>query len=386
MFLGHAHAQCFTGHGDTQLSDQSVVSLITVTPGNQIHTFWGHTALRIQDPVNGIDFMYNYGAFQFDAYFVPKFVYGELDYMLCVSHMRQEKRKYELQKRSLIEQKLRLTQIERQEIFNFVENNALPENRTYRYDFLFDNCSTRLRDLLEDVLGNRLTYHTEAPDSTYRQILQPAVHAYPFLSLGIDVALGLPVEQKPSARELMGLPLYMMKSYDGAKVEVDGDSLPLVFEKSTILSVDVPEGESERGHARILFYSLIWGLFLLSLWVSYAKASYCIQLRSWFDRFLFGLVGLSGILAVFLWFIALHNVTNNNLNLLWAWPTHFGIIWMLSHQKEIVKVYMRICAITLMIFLCGWSFWPQELNVNQVPIILALLVRSAWWGWSSQKK
>ena len=154
--MGRAQGQCLS-HIGTTLSDQAVISLITVSPGNQIHAFWGHTALRINDPANGLDLMYNYGLFVFDAYFVPKFVYGKLDYILCSTHMRQEIDRYKnRERRALFEQVLQLNQEEKQAVFDFVENNALLENRTYRYDFLFDNCSTRILDLIEDVLGKSL--------------------------------------------------------------------------------------------------------------------------------------------------------------------------------------------------------------------------------------
>ncbi|MBX2820020.1 MAG: DUF4105 domain-containing protein [Rhodothermaceae bacterium] len=375
-------AQCLTGYkGDIQLSDEAVISLITVDPGNQIHAFWGHTALRIADPANGIDLMYNYGAFRFDAYFVPKFVYGKLDYILCVSHMRGEINKYrDREKRALIEQVLLLNQEEKQEVFEFVETNALPENRTYRYDFLFDNCSTRIRDILEDVLGERLTYHTEDPGRTWRQILQPYVTHFPFLSLGIDLGLGLPVDKEPAAHDLMGLPIYMMEAYDEALVNVNGEEQPLVTAKDTLLWVE-PNHETGGGSPLVL-YGLVWGLFAVGLWVTNSKASYSSRLRIWFDRLVFGIAGIAGLLAIFLWFISLHHVTDINFNVLWAWPTHFIIIWMLSRKKNAVKGYMRVCAVALVVVVLGWYFWPQELNVALLPIVLTMMVRSTWWGWN----
>ena len=381
LWAGRVDAQCLIDQDDIQLSDQSVISLITVNPGSQIQTFWGHTALRIKDPVNNLDLLYNYGAFQFDATFVPKFIYGKLDYVLCVSPMRHEVQKYRLyQKRSLIEQKLRLSLEEKQVIFDFVENNALPENRTYRYDFLFDNCSTRIRDLLEDVLGDRLTYHYEAPDSTYRQILQPYVRNLPFLSLGIDVGLGMPVDRKPTARELMGLPIYMMEAYDKATVEIDGMPMPLVMEKGMLLEIDLPESIGNK-NARFLFYGLLGGLMIVGFWVTFSKAPAIGRLRLWFDRLVFGFTGFVGLLAVFLWFIALHNVTNFNLNLLWAWPTHVGLLWMMIRRKKAVAGYMRVYTILAGIVVVGWEFWPQELNEFLIPFVLTMMLRSAWWGW-----
>ena len=383
IFLGHVQAQSrYLGpHVGTQLSEEAEISLITVGPGNQIHAFWGHTALRIKDPVHEIDLMFNYGVFQFDAFFVPKFVYGKLDYLLHVTPMSLEIRRYrERERRTLIEQKLLLTREEKQVVFDFVENNAMEKNWTYRYDFLFDNCSTRILDIFEDILGERLTYRSEEPDRTYRQILQSYVQHFPLLSLGIDLGLGLPVDRKPTARELMGLPLHMMDAYDEALVEVDGVQQPLVTAKDTLLLV--PEPSTQGGASPWALYSIVWGFFVIGIWVTNSRASYAGRLRIWFDRIVFGMAGIAGLLAVFLWFISLHHVTDVNLNLLWAWPTHIVIIWLLSRTRNRVKRYMRVCAIFLVVVILGWYFWPQELNVALLPVVLTILLRSAWWGWN----
>ncbi len=376
-----AHAQCLTSVDDIQLSDESVISLITVSTGNEIQTYWGHTALRIQDYANGVDYLYNYGAFQFDETFLPKFIYGKLDYVLCVSHMREEVRKYRAQGRSLIEQKLLLTLEERQQIFDFVEVNALPENRTYRYDFLFDNCSTRVLDLMEDILGERLVYKTQAPQQTWRHLLQAYVEDYPLLGFGIDLGLGLPVDRVPTARELMGLPIPMMEGYDEAVVVDEGFERPFVTQKDTLLWIETSTDPDEAQNQSYLLFGVVWGLFLLGLWITLTKASAAGRLGIWFDRILFGAVGLAGILAAFLWFIALHNVTNYNLNILWAWPTHAVIIWLLGKRYKVVEVYMRLCAVVMAALLIGWIFSPQPFHLALLPLFLVLLVRSASRGW-----
>ena len=204
---------------------------------------------------------------------------------------------------------------------------------------------------------------------------------FPFLSLGIDLGLGLPVDREPTAHELMGLPIYMMEAYDEATVEVDGQQMPLVAVKDTLLWVDESEAVG-KGVSYNVLYVMVWGLFIIGIWVTNTKRSYGGRLRVWFDRLVFGIAGMAGLLAVFLWFISLHNVTDVNLNILWAWPTHFIVIWMLSRKRNAVKGYMRACAISLVIVILGWYFWPQALNVGLIPIVLTLLLRSAWWGWN----
>ena len=385
-FGARAEAQCLTRVDDIQLSEQSVISLITVSTGKDIASHWGHTALRIQDYANGIDYLYNYGAFRFDKTFVPKFIYGKLDYILCVSHMREEVKKYQAQGRSLIEQKLLLSLEERQQVFDFVEFNALPENRTYRYDFLFDNCSTRVLDLMEDVLGERLVYQSPLPQQTWRHILQSYVDAYPLLGFGIDLGLGLPVDQVPTARELMGLPIPMMQAYDEALVYIDGIDRPFVTQKDTLLRIDTSSDPVKARNQSFLLYGVLWSVFLLSLWITFSKTPKISRLGLWLDRVVFGLVGLAGMLAAFLWFIALHNVTNYNLNLLWAWPTHVFIVWTIGRQLKIVTSYMKLCAIVMVVLVAGWIFSPQPFHTALLPVVLTILVRSASRGWSKPRK
>ena len=384
---GQVHAQqCLKGSDNPlTLSDQAVISMITVYPGNQIHAYWGHSALRISDPYYGFDIMYNYGAFVFDDAFLPKFVYGKLDYILCDSRMQREIERYKnWEKRTLVEQVLALNKEERQAVFEFVNRNALPQNRTYRYDFLFDNCSTRIRDVIEDVLGRTLTYRMEDPDESFRQILGEYVEHEPFLNLGIDLGLALPVDKVPTARELMGLPMPFMEAYDTAVITRDGEEVPLVSRKDTLLWVGPASVEAEAEGAATVLYVLVWGIFALGLVVTNARGAWMARIRIWFDRVFYSLLGLIGLLGVFLWFIALHEVTNVNWNLIWAWPTHILIVPLLHRKKNRVRTYMRVCSVVVFVALLGWYYWPQEMNIALIPILLTSLVRSSWWGWNAE--
>ncbi len=382
-----ARAQCLTGNGvAVTLSEQATISMITVYPGDQIHAYWGHSALRVQDPALGLDLMYNYGAFLFDRAFLPKFIYGKLDYILCVSSMHSELRKYSArEKRSVVEQSLALTAAQRQEVFDFLENNALPENRTYRYDFLFDNCSTRIRDVLEHVLGSSLKYGSleqvdDDRDKTFRAILRQYVEDLPFLKLGIDLGLGLPVDRQPAPRELMGLPLDLMEAYDRASLDTFEGVQPLVTQKDTLLWIETEAPPSRARYGAL--YGLVWFVFFAGLWVTNVKGSGASRVRIWFDRLLFAFCGLTGFVAVFLWFVAIHQVTNVNFNLVWAWPTHLLVIPFISEKNNRLKIYMRVCAIVVFIVLLGWYYWPQDMNIALIPVLLTVVVRSAWWGWN----
>lgn len=359
------------------LSDDASISLITVYPGNQAYNLFGHSALRVRDPYHGFDLMYNYGTFQFDYLFVPKFIYGQLDYMLWVSDIRRELQHYRSEGRSVIEQMLTLNQEQKQAVFNFIQHNALEENRTYRYDFLFDNCSTRIRDVFENIIGDSLSFPNINDNLTFRELLDPYIQSYPFLDAGIDLGLGMPTDQIATSRDEMFLPLHLMEAFDEAQIITDSTQVPLVGEKATLYWTNPEEKQANLAP----LYITTWLIFLLALWVSNGKSEKAAVARKWFDRVLFGVTGFAGLLALFLWVIAIHKVTNYNWNLLWAWPTHLAVLAVLSKGAGWLRPYMRVNAFVVFITILGWFFWPQDMHEAFIPLLLAIAVRSIWWGW-----
>ncbi len=361
------------------LSDGAYISLITIYPGNQAHNLFGHSALRVRDAYHGFDLLYNYGTFQFDYQFLPKFIYGRLDYMLWASDIRRELQRYQNDGRSVIEQVIALDQEQKQAVFDFLQVNARKENRVYQYDFLFDNCSTRIRDVFEHILGDNLTFAEAAgPRQSFRHLLDPYIQARPFLDAGIDLALAVPTDETATSREEMFLPINLMEAFDNATVVINGESVPFVSN-----TVDIYRNEKSittSGKPPTL-YVVMWLIFIMALWVSNGTSARAVWARKWFDRFLYGFSGFAGLLALFLWLIAIHQVTNYNWNLIWAWPTHLIALWSLTKSPTWLKPYMRVTAVVLFITILGWFFWPQEMHNAYIPLLMAIAVRSIWWGW-----
>lgn len=144
------------------LSDSSRITLLTVAPGDELYSAFGHTGIRITDYKNNFDVVFNYGTFDFEQHgFYTNFIKGKMRYMISTDRFEDFMAEYAYTKRSVTEQELNLTAEDKQKVFAFLYTNALPENREYYYDFFWDNCATRPRDVFEKVLGNRLQYHTE---------------------------------------------------------------------------------------------------------------------------------------------------------------------------------------------------------------------------------
>jgi hypothetical protein len=362
------------------LSPQARISLITGLPGDQLHTEFGHSALRVVDPVQGFDWLYNYGTFDFgDPYFVPKFTYGRLDYFLSISTYRGTVNAYYRQGRPVIEQKLRLSPPQKQALWDFLRHNALPEHRTYRYDFLFDNCSTRIRDAFRSALGDDVDFSgAPDPDYTFREMLDLYVADRPLLDVGFDLALGVPADADVSADEAMFLPEFLKAAFDEATIEIDGETRPLVAETDTVTWVD---GYEARDRAFDWPVALAWILFAIGGAGTAWQAARGRVIARRVDRALFLIAGFAGLVICFLWFVAEHTVTNYNWNLLWAWPTHVVAVAVLGHTgrfRQAAGAYFAVAAAAAGGLAVGWAWLPQDLNAAVLPLVLLLTMRLAW--------
>lgn len=139
-----------------RLSDQAEISVMTFGPSQQVlYTAFGHSAFRVYDPVLGIDEAYNYGVFDFDQpNFYLNFARGNLMYRLDVSDYKEFEYVYVYFNRSVRQQTLNLTQGQKQRLYAFLQWNALPENQFYRYDYFYDNCATKMPNILVHVFGD----------------------------------------------------------------------------------------------------------------------------------------------------------------------------------------------------------------------------------------
>ena len=374
---GMARAQL----GVETLSPSSKISILTIVPGDEVYSLFGHTAIRIQDPEQGIDHTYNYGTFEFGdpVSFVARFAYGNLDYILSETSFPRMLAYYrDVARRPVIEQVLNLTHRQRLKIFEHLERNARPENRAYRYDFLFDNCSTRVRDAFHDRLDSLRFSSESVPDATFRHLLDRYAPHRPFLNFGWDLLLGPAVDRQAEAWETMFLPYYLMSAADSAVVTRGDLSEPFVASKDTLFWI---EGRGIQDASAPWPSIVMWGIFWIGLSITILQRSGGWSgLARWFDAVLFAVVGLAGLIMLLMWTISLHAVTHQNWNLMWAWPTHLiAALPLLQGRRGVwLRSYLIAAALLATTALLGWAFWPQELPAAAIPLVLLLALRSAW--------
>ena len=373
---------CSAALAQDGLSDDAQVSLITVLPGDDIYSLWGHSAVRVYDPLTGLDVAYNYGTFNFeDDWFVLRFMYGNLMYRLARHDFDAALDHYRLvEERSVVEQTLTLSPAQRDSLVRFLEINFLPENRFYTYHFLYDNCSTRIRDLFEDALNGDVRFADEPdPEATFRELLDPYQSKWPFLDTGIDWMLGAPVDRAAQPYQTMFLPIYLMEAFDHASVDIEGQRRPLVASTDTLVWIE-DEAAVEAGFPWEVVVG--WLLFVVGVGRTVRSARRNSSVLRVFDGALFVVVGIAGILISFLWFISLHDVTEYNWHLLWTWPTHVIAGIALMRRRERVPLWLRrylfVAAAMAIVATLGSPLWPQHFHPVHYPVMLLLALRSGW--------
>lgn len=366
------------------LSPYASVSLLTISPGDALYSTFGHSAIRVKDPMQGLDVVYNYGAFQFSTEgFYIKFLRGTLPYKISVDYFDNEIYGWSYERRLVTEQVLNLSREQKQATYDFLLKNYRPENREYAYKFFYDNCSSRLRDVLKTVCGDSLKYSaTLHNDSTYRQWIDKYARKNEKLwaDFGMDLAIGQPSDRNTGASGAMFLPDNLMDAFDNAKVNRNGNWQPLVIRKYD-LNPEVVYGktiEKEKITPNMVF----WSLFVL------VGLGTFFQLKNGnsnflFDKVFFTIAGITGWLIVFLWFFTNHGVTEYNLNILWAYPLLFPIALFLKKdgsRKWLSKHFMAYGVIQILLLL-SWAFLPQEINYSLIPVVLILAMRAffVWW-------
>ena len=354
-----------------RLSRAAEITLVTALPGEEVWQLFGHTFFRVRDPLARLDRAYNYGTFDFEQpNFVLRFARGQLDYTLTTPPYAYTEPSYVYERRALIEQRLALTPDEAQRLYALLETNALPAHREYRYDFFFDNCSTRPFDLLERALGTPVVLPASPARRTFRDLIQPYLEPHPLTDFGIDLALGVPTDQVATPREQTFLPLELLRVLDGAEAR----GRPLVARTDTLFWAPPP---TDAPPAFDWPLALGWALFALGLAAAVREARAGRMGSGRVDALLFWTVGLAGLVILLLWTATEHSVTGPNLNLLWAWPAHAIYAAALARRPDAawLQRYGWVAGGLTLLVALAWPLWPQALPGPAFPLALLLALR-----------
>lgn len=379
MFLLFLAYSC-KGTSQTKLSPEATISFYTCAPGEELYSVFGHSALRIHDPANRIDQVFNWGIFDFDTpNFYLKFIRGQLPYKLGTQVPKNFLREYRYYKRPVTEHTLLLAPDEKQKIFDLVFENYKPENRYYPYDFFYDNCASRIVDIIDASLAGKLNWGAQQkPTQSFRDLLDPYLDHLPWADLGIDLILGLHSDKIASYRQQMFLPDYIPANL--AKMRIDRDSTQALVIGDPIDTLSYPVV-----HPDIPWWKKPAPLFWL-LCILVALGTYFLPATHFFhklDLLWFGAAGLAGALFLFMWLGTDHEACYRNMNMLWANPLYLLALPALWNRpiKQWERILLLAFGLLNVCVILGFKWLPQDLNVAVVPLAMMLLVRIVFRVW-----
>jgi hypothetical protein len=362
----------FTFGQSIQLSNEAEISALSIGPGAYLVDSFGHSAFRVRDKQNRIDTVFNYGSYDFNtSNFYLKFAQGKLKYKLATNSYSGFIEFYMAQNRTVVEQILNLSQGQKQQLFEYLLNNAKPENKYYLYDFFFDNCATKLKEVLQETNYNGVAFSNPEgfQPKTFRKLIHEHLELNSWGSLGIDVALGAVIDRQATAEEHMFLPKFIYRFFEKATFKDSGKSLV----KTTRVLYEEVEKPKSNG---FLFSPLtVFGIIgFLILFITYRDSKNNVRTK-WIDTTLFILTGLIGVFLLLLWFATNHTATANNYNLLWAFPLNLFVIRQLSKKNQWFIKYLKFLVIMLCLMTLHWTIGVQVFAIGLIPLLLALIVR-----------
>lgn len=359
------------------LSDSTVISLLTYDKTPEVYGMYGHTALRVKDQPNHVDLIFNYGTFDFNSpNFIYRFTKGDADYILAVQDFRDVTIESYITHRAVREQILNLTQREKQQVFVALMTNAEEQNRAYKYNFLFDNCSTRPRQIVEKNINGKLEYRDSILTKTFRQLIHDCIGKKQWLTFGIDLILGSELDRKASYKEQMFLPPYLEDGFSRAVIiDSAGTERKLVASDNEILPGVPPVVETEPF---LMSPGFITGLLMVVVFVLSFLGFRKNKLYNWLDAILFLIYGLTGCIIFFMVFISIHPATSPNFVLFTLHPLHliFAVVCLIPALKRYSDYYHLANTAILAVFLVLVQFLPQTFNLAFLFLTFALFFRS----------
>lgn len=329
---------------NSQSSDSLQISLLTVGPGKTVESHFGHSAVRVSIPSQKKDIVYNYGTFDFEAPgFLMKFLRGKLPYSLSVGRYSRFLQRYHSQNRFVQEQILDLSPGAKEQVLAYLDRNRLPENREYMYDFFFDNCSSRIMDVLQTSVPGITIDTTSKQELTFRQMLHPYLEELPWTRLGIDLVIGSRADVATTVDDQLFLPDHLAVWMD--KVRLNGEQVAQPI-------YDVIQTREEKKTFSIpplpTFGFLAVLLGLLTFWKSRWARS--------FARLCLGFIGVGGLVLMFMWFFTDHGATKYNYNVFWLSPLY--LLVALKYYRKLTWVLIGIGVLILLLSLLNLG--PQD--------------------------
>ena len=362
-----------SSNAQLQLTEASEISVLSIGPGYLLNDSFGHSAIRVKDPLYNFDVVYDYGRYDFEAKgFYLNFAQGKLNYMIGRTEFEDFLSFYEYQNRRVQEQQLNLSTKQKTAFYYFLTENIKPENQSYPYDFFYNNCATKITDAIESILEDQITYLPPSTfeQDTFRNLIRSDLNQNSWGSLGIDVALGSKIDQLASVKEHLFLPKNLYLLLENAQI---GSTDLKIVKKSKILTSSSFVKTFEGFGSPLAILSLIAFAILFVTFRDHKKN----KRSKWLDVSLFAFNGLIGPALLLLWFATDHTATSDNYNLLWAFATNLLFIPSILKTRlnnRGIK-YIVFLVILLALMMLHWITGVQSFAIGLIPLLIAICVR-----------
>jgi len=358
----------------SQLSNDTTAYLLTCGPGTETYSIYGHSALRIIIREKHTDTVYNWGVFDFDTpNFAWKFAKGRLDYMISAETASSFLGVYVFEHRYVVSQQINIDSKEIQKLVELVNENNKPENRKYRYDFFYDDCTTRIRDLLEKSIGEKLKYPPEEKGKipTFRDMVGKYQKSYPWLKFGVDLIMGSTSDRKSNFRDRMFLPIEMKDELSETVVHRSGKMIPLLQNPVVLVNFEPPVVKSLFLVSPPFVFTL--AITLILILTGLIKSRKIIRL---IDITIYLVFSILSVLMIFFNFFTDHEQMRWNLNIILLNPFIIVCFILLILNKTGI-LWFRIVFIISAGFLVLHFILPQDFNISFLLLAIILLIRSS---------
>ena len=342
--------------------DRIQISLLTCSPGKEVWAQYGHTAIRYYDKESGEDLAINYGIFSLDqTYFIPRFVLGMTDYRMGVQPMDMFLAQYSYEGRGVIEQVLNLSAEDKEVIYKALQENMKPENVVYRYNYFFDNCTTRARDMLVNHLHGKVVYPPAEEDATFRSMIHKWNNKYEWSQFGEDLLLGVNADRKTTKSEQQFLPENLRSDFDKARY----NGKPLVKETNVLLDAETEVAEPVFPLSPLSVALIFAVISLVMMLFSYRRQ----QVYWAWDLALMLTSGLMGIIF-FVMIFSQHPCVSLNFILLFFNPLPLFFLYSTIKKKKVI--WWKIWGVLIILGIFGSLFQEIPLPILIVASFLLL--------------
>jgi hypothetical protein len=339
----------FNAKSQNTLSDQAQASVLTCGSGNQLYSIFGHTAIRIYDPLQNIDLVYNYGTFDFNTpNFYLKFVKGDLMYQLSVSSFNDFMYEYQYTNRDVWQQRMNISTKDVQKLYQILNDEYFSEEKKYIYKFIYKNCTSKTNDKINEILSAKIIHKIDDKTISYRQVLNPFFKENYWAKLGINAIFGIKVD---AAATQLFLPIELLNSLEKAKLNTKN----VVFEKE-ILNKAIPQEN------KIPWWNSHWiVIILLSILVFLCNKKIIVT-----SLFIFGIFG---VFFASVGLFSLHKEVLWNYNVILFNPIYLLLIYFYAKNN-----YQKVKFLIHLIFGLFFIYTLYLIYIKNLMIFLPFII------------